>query len=83
MQRDVCLVNGSDHVMLATSFNRAKEFLPGVALCAAIALVATLAQNVEVRLFGRAWLEALVLAIIFGAMLRTAWKPPADLQARH
>jgi len=50
---------------------------PGVALCALIALCAYGLQGVETRLFGRAWLEALVLAILLGTGLRTLWAPPA------
>jgi uncharacterized integral membrane protein (TIGR00698 family) len=32
-------------------------------------------QEVELRLFGRAWIEALVVAILLGAAVRTAWTP--------
>jgi uncharacterized integral membrane protein (TIGR00698 family) len=50
---------------------------PGLLLCAAIALAAVLAGQGEARLFGRAWLEPLVLAILIGAMARTVWTPGA------
>jgi uncharacterized integral membrane protein (TIGR00698 family) len=49
--------------------------LPGLALCAAIGAVAAVLQTVEIRIFGRAWLEALVLAILLGTLVRTAWTP--------
>jgi uncharacterized integral membrane protein (TIGR00698 family) len=49
---------------------------PGVGLCAMVALIAYGLQAVEVQLFGRAWLEALVLAILTGTAIRTAWTPP-------
>ncbi|MCX5496831.1 putative sulfate exporter family transporter [Kaistia dalseonensis] len=55
--------------------HRAKEYLPGLGLCGAVALAALLLQSIEARLFGRAWIEALVLAIILGAILRTVWRP--------
>jgi uncharacterized integral membrane protein (TIGR00698 family) len=32
-------------------------------------------QDVELATFGRAWIEALVLAILIGAAIRTAWTP--------
>lgn len=47
--------------------------LPGLALCGAVAAAAVLAEAAELRLFGRAWLEGLVLAILLGAALRTVW----------
>ncbi len=54
-------------------------FAPGVLLCAVVALVAVGLQTIEVRLFGHAWLEALVLAILTGAVIRTVWTPPVSL----
>jgi len=48
---------------------------PGVGLCIAVTAVAILLQGVEVKLFGRPWLEALVLAILIGAGVRTLWAP--------
>ena len=49
--------------------------LPGLTLCGAVTLAAMLLQAAEQRMFGRAWLESLVLAILVGAALRTAWTP--------
>jgi uncharacterized integral membrane protein (TIGR00698 family) len=54
---------------------------PGVALCIAVTLVAFGLQLAEERLFGRAWLEALVLAILIGTAVRSLWKPSAYWQA--
>src|SRR4051812_39303049 len=51
--------------------------LRGIALCALIALAATAAGSVEHALAGRAWIEPLVLAILIGAAVRTAWTPDA------
>ncbi len=51
--------------------------LPGVGLCILVTLTADLLQGLEHRLFGRAWLESLVLAILVGAVVRTAWTPGA------
>jgi uncharacterized integral membrane protein (TIGR00698 family) len=51
--------------------------LRGIILCALIALAATAAGSVEHSLAGRAWIEPLVLAILIGAAVRTAWTPDA------
>ena len=50
---------------------------PGVALCGMVAIAAYGLQGVEARWLGRPWLEALVLAILIGTAVRTAWSPPA------
>ena len=51
------------------------RIMPGLLLCAVVTLAAIAMQVVEQRLFGRAWLEALVLAILLGTAIRTAWTP--------
>jgi uncharacterized integral membrane protein (TIGR00698 family) len=51
------------------------RLLPGVALCVLVTVAARLAETVEHRLFGRAWLESLVLAILIGTAVRTLWAP--------
>ncbi len=56
---------------------QAARLLPGVALCAAVTLGATLLERAEAALTGRAWIEALVLAILVGTALRAAWTPGA------
>jgi uncharacterized integral membrane protein (TIGR00698 family) len=51
------------------------RILPGLALCLAVTGAAFILQRVEAALFGRAWLEALVLAILIGTAIRTSWTP--------
>ena len=51
------------------------RILPGVALCVALTLGALLLQALEVRAAGQPYLEALVLAIVLGVVIRTAWNP--------
>lgn len=46
-----------------------------MALCALISAAAYLLQLFELARFGRAWIEALVLAIIIGTAVRTLWTP--------
>lgn len=48
---------------------------PGLALCVVVTGAAYALQAIEVRLVGRAWLEALVFAILLGVAIRTAWTP--------
>ena len=51
--------------------------LPGLFLCCLVALAAIGLEWIEWRWTGRAWLEALVLAILLGATVRTIWTPSA------
>ena len=53
------------------------RFLPGLLLCIGVTIVASLLQQIETRLTGGAYLEALVLAILIGVALRTVWAPGA------
>ena len=55
--------------------NRIAQLAPGIALCALIALAAMGLQRLEEHWTGRAWLEALVIAILLGTLLRTLWSP--------
>lgn len=50
---------------------------PGIVLSVAVTLAALALQSVETAVFGRPWLEALVLAILVGTAVRTAWTPGA------
>jgi uncharacterized integral membrane protein (TIGR00698 family) len=53
----------------------AMQLFPGVAFCAAIALVARLFQFLEESTLGHPYLEGLVLAILLGTAIRTFWEP--------
>jgi uncharacterized integral membrane protein (TIGR00698 family) len=65
---------------LRIGVRRSSSLLPGVTLCVALTLVAFLLERCEARLYGRAWLEALVIAILAGTIVRTAWTPGAIWQ---
>jgi uncharacterized integral membrane protein (TIGR00698 family) len=56
---------------------RLGRLLPGAGLCGLVTAAAKAAELVEHRLFGRAWLESLVLAILIGTAVRTFWTPGA------
>ena len=60
---------------------RTSGLLPGVLLASAIALAAWLLQRAEVALFRHAVVEALVLAILIGMLVRTAWVPPKRFES--
>lgn len=51
------------------------RILPGLFLCGVITAVGYALQQAELAASGRAWIEALVLAILVGAAVRTAWTP--------
>jgi uncharacterized integral membrane protein (TIGR00698 family) len=58
--------------------NKLNSFLlvvPGLLLCCAVTLAAYTLEAVEYRVFGRAWLESLVLAILLGTAVRTLHRP--------
>ncbi|PZU69329.1 putative sulfate exporter family transporter [Sphingobium sp.] len=49
--------------------------LPGIGLCLAVAGAAYALEAGECALAGKAWLEALVLAILIGTAVRSLWTP--------
>ena len=53
-----------------------RPILPGLLLCGAVSAAAYGIDTVEAQALGRAWIEALVLAILLGALVRTVWRPP-------
>lgn len=56
-------------------FRALTQILPGLGLCIAVSTASFALQRLETALFDRAWLEALVLAILLGTAVRTAWTP--------
>lgn len=58
-----------------TIHNRMAQLGPGLAICAAISLIALGVQALEEHWTGRPWLEALVIAILIGMLVRTFWTP--------
>ncbi|GIL38420.1 YeiH family protein [Roseiterribacter gracilis] len=59
-----------------TSFAaHAQRLVPGLVMCALIVLAAAALEMLEVQLFGRAWIERLVLAILIGALVRSLYVP--------
>ena len=58
----------------------ALSLIPGLLACVAVAVVAVALQALEVRLLGRGWIDAIVLAILIGAAVRSVWTLPAALR---
>lgn len=55
--------------------------VPGLLLCAGVTVAACALERAEIALFGRAWLESLVLAILLGTAVRTWRRPDARTEA--
>jgi uncharacterized integral membrane protein (TIGR00698 family) len=68
-------VRQSDQFAYFPSFAAMTRILPGLLLCIAVSAVALGLERVEIALAGRAWIETLVLAILVGTAVRTAWRP--------
>jgi uncharacterized integral membrane protein (TIGR00698 family) len=58
-----------------------RERLPGVGLCIVIAIAGWLLQTAEVRLAGRPYVEALVLALLLGVAIAGLVRLPARFEA--
>jgi uncharacterized integral membrane protein (TIGR00698 family) len=54
---------------------RVAQLAPGIALCVGLALAALFLQRLEEHWTGRPYLEALVIAILLGTIVRTLWTP--------
>jgi uncharacterized integral membrane protein (TIGR00698 family) len=55
--------------------SRILSLIPGIALCGAIAIISLVVQNFEEHVFSHPYVEALVIAILLGMAVRTAWQP--------
>lgn len=71
----ICDTRGRS-VLRMEALNKLRAAGPGLALTVLVAVGAVLLEAAEARLLGRPWLEALVLAILSGALARTVWTPP-------
>ncbi|KAA0113792.1 YeiH family protein [Methylobacterium sp. P1-11] len=66
---------------LHTWARAAGSLLPGLLLCLVITVAAQGLQSAEERWFSHPYIEALVLAILLGTALRTAWVPGGRFKA--
>ena len=62
------------------SATKVLALLPGLLLCAAVTGLALGLEALELRWLGRGWLDAVVLAILIGTVIRPLWPPPAMLR---
>ncbi|HEY4318774.1 MAG TPA: putative sulfate exporter family transporter [Herbaspirillum sp.] len=68
-------VPGAPSAQLLPSMSSIRALPPGIALCLAITAASMGLEYLERLLFGHAWLESLVLAILLGSAARTFWRP--------
>jgi len=61
--------------MIAVSAKKFQNILPGLALSLSVSAVAVGLEKIEAHYTGKAWLEALVLAILLGTAVRTILRP--------
>jgi uncharacterized integral membrane protein (TIGR00698 family) len=66
--------------MIPVRLSGVLTLIPGLIACVAVALAAVALQALELGLFGRSWIDAIVLAILIGAAIRSVWTPPASLR---
>lgn len=59
----------------STLVTRIATLLPGIALCGVVTALAVGVQAVQERTLGHPYLEAIVIAILLGMALRSAWTP--------
>lgn len=73
---------------MTLSISPVRAALPGLLLCAAVSAASLALAAGEAALFGRAWIEALVLAILLGAAVKTfhgvdaRFQPGIDIGAK-
>ena len=60
---------------IGSAFPRLAAAIPGIALCLLITLVSLGIQNVEERALAHPYVEALVIAILLGMVVRSFWRP--------
>ena len=66
--------------MIPARLSAPLALIPGLIACVGVTVAALGLQALEVGQFGRAWVEALVLAILIGAAIRSVWTPPAAMK---
>lgn len=66
---------------LPVSFRPMWTLVPGIFLCAAVSMAAILAESLQATLLGHAWLGELVMAILFGVILKSATRLPGATTA--
>jgi uncharacterized integral membrane protein (TIGR00698 family) len=71
---DLCYIH--DQLPAVKALQSLRALAPGLTLSIAVAGASVFAERIETHWMGKAWLEALVIAILLGAIVRTLWTPP-------
>lgn len=74
-------MSANDKTFRGAMAARIKGLAPGVGLSLAVTLVSLAIQQLEERVFSHPYLEALVIAILIGMAVRSAWEPDARWRA--
>jgi uncharacterized integral membrane protein (TIGR00698 family) len=64
-----------------TTAGRLLTLIPGIVLCIAVAGLSAALEGAERRLFAHPYVEALVMAILLGMVVRSFWRPSERWQA--
>lgn len=72
------MANAMQGTAPATQGAALARLVPGIALCLAITAIAYGLQFAQSAFLGRAWLEALVVALVLGTVARSIWTLPQD-----
>jgi uncharacterized integral membrane protein (TIGR00698 family) len=68
--------NGFDAgISLCGALRQARRLIPGVVLCGLISFISLAVQSIEEHVFSHPYVEALVIAILLGMVIRTSWRP--------
>ncbi|MCP1756163.1 putative membrane protein YadS [Bradyrhizobium elkanii] len=59
------------------ALRRIFQLIPGILLCGVVTVISLGIQAAEERVFDHPYIEALVVAILLGMAVRTAWEPSA------
>ncbi|MCP1971549.1 YeiH family protein [Bradyrhizobium elkanii] len=59
------------------ALRRIFQLIPGILLCGVVTVISLGVQAAEERVFDHPYIEALVVAILLGMAVRTAWEPSA------
>jgi uncharacterized integral membrane protein (TIGR00698 family) len=77
-QKDVL---AAEKEQAAGNIGRLAGLAPGIVLCSFVAILSSALEGVEARVLGHPYVEALVIAILVGIVVRTVWAPPDRWQA--
>ncbi|HEV7326511.1 MAG TPA: putative sulfate exporter family transporter [Bosea sp. (in: a-proteobacteria)] len=70
-------IDSAENSRFAAALAKSRAVLPGLVLCLALTVFAMALEALERGVFGHVWLDALVIAILVGTIVRSVWSPSA------